>query len=227
VSDLLMIVPSRGRPENVAELIEVWRQTTTGDTRLLIALDNDDPDLDRYAIPAPTGKIEFVVGERLRLGGTLNKLSVERARDHFAVGFMGDDHRPRTEGWDEKLIAELRRLGTGLAYGNDPLQGERLPTAITMTSDIITTLGYMVPPGGVHLYFDDFWLAIGRALDRIVYLPDVIIEHMHPAAGKAEWDERYKEVNASTVYNHDQQVFNEWMASSAPVEVPRLKALLR
>lgn len=225
MSDLLMIVPSRGRPKNVVELLLAWRDTVRGDSQLLVAVDEDDPELANYTNPGWSG-VEFVIGPRLRLGGTLNKLAVERARDHFAVGFMGDDHRPRTEAWDVALTDALRATGTGFAYGNDLLQGENLPTAIAMTSDIVTTLGYMVPPGAVHLYFDNFWLAVGRALGRITYLSDVVIEHMHPVAGKAEWDDRYLEVNADSMYAKDRATFERWMAESAPVEIPRLKALV-
>ena len=54
----------------------------------------------------------------------------------------------------------------------------------------------MVPPGMIHLYFDNFWLDFGRAMGKITYLPDVIIEHMHPAVGKAVLDAGYQEVNA-------------------------------
>jgi hypothetical protein len=44
---------------------------------------------------------------------------------------LGDDHRPRTKGWDRRLIDAIESLGgaPGIAYGDDKLQGAALPTA--------------------------------------------------------------------------------------------------
>ena len=223
-----MIVPSRGRPGNIADLIAAWSETAVGDSELLVAVDDDDPTLGDYldVLAAGPAWADIVVGPRLRLGGTLNQRAVENARHHRAVGFMGDDHRPRTPGWDEQLVDALDGLGpVGIVYGDDLIQGERLPTAVAMTSSIVTTLGYMAPPGMVHMYLDNAWLALGRAVGRIAYLPDVVIQHLHPVAGTAPWDDRYAEVNAPERYAADQAVFERWLAESLPVEAARLKAL--
>jgi hypothetical protein len=45
----------------------------------------------------------------------------------------------------------------------------------------------------------------------LTYLDDVIIEHMHPFAGKAEFDEGYTRVNAREMYAHDKRVFDNYM----------------
>ena len=215
-----MIVPSRGRPQNIAVLLDAWRDTASGSSRLLIAVDDDDPELDHYQkLDIRAGDVELVVGPRMRMGPTLNTLAVARAGQHFAVGFMGDDHRPRTVGWDVRFVEALEELGTGIVYGDDLLQREALPTAVVMTSDIIRALGYMAPPGLIHMYLDNAWLALGKQTGRIRYLPDVVVEHMHPFAGKAPMDAGYAEVNASRVYAHDQSVFAEWLARGLPAAV--------
>jgi hypothetical protein len=233
MSDLVMIVPSRGRPGNVGELLEVCNQTTSGNVKILIALDDDDRKVAQYAHELPLHtrasarlEVEVVTAPRLRLGGTLNKLAVERAKDHFAVGFMGDDHRPRTPEWDARLVDALHDLGTGLVYGNDLYQRGNLPTAVAMTSDIVTALGYMVPSGLTHLYVDDAWKALGHRADCLRYLPDVVIEHMHPMAGKAAWDDRYAEVNASSMYDADRIAFEHWQASRMAHDVAAVRALV-
>jgi hypothetical protein len=225
-ADLLVVVPSRGRPANIAELLEAWRATNAS-ADLLVAADEDDPQLPTYRALDWGCRALLTTGPRLRLGPTLNAIALEQARRYFAVGFLGDDHRPRTQDWDKRFVGALRELRTGLAYGDDLLQGENLPTAVAMTSDIIRTLGYMVPPGMVHMYIDNAWLALGRELGRITYLPDVVIEHLHPVAGKAAWDDGYAEVNSPQMYARDRQVFDQWLEESLPVEIPRLRKLLR
>jgi hypothetical protein len=64
-----------------------------------------------------------------------------------------------------------------------------------------------------HLYLDNFWKALGEDLGNLAYLPQVIIEHLHPVAGKAEWDEGYRAVNAQEVYSFDRLMFDNYIKS--------------
>jgi hypothetical protein len=235
-AELLMIVPSRGRPQNVAALLEAWAETTTGSTDLWIALDEDDPELAEYkgAALLPTSwpgwslkPPRWITQERLRLGGTLNTIAVPAAANYRAVGFLGDDHRPRTMGWDRRMVEALDELGTGLVYGDDLFQRQNLPTAIAMTSDIVRALGYMVPGGLVHLYVDNAWAALGNGIGRLRYLPDVVIEHLHPSAGKAEMDDSYRETNSDAQFDADRHRFEDWKRFGLDADVARLQELIR
>lgn len=223
---LSVIVPSRGRPQNCQRLAEAFDATCTlDDTTLLIAVDPDDPTLDDYLTGGyGTHGSLTILPERMRLGPTLNYLAAGIAVINTAVGFMGDDHLPRTHGWDAQVTGELDRLGMGLVYGDDLLQGELLPTAVFMTSSIIRTVGWMCPPGLTHLFLDDAWLTLGRALNAITYLPDMVIEHCHPVAGKAEDDAGYAECNAPDVWAHDEAVFARWRDEQLAVDVDKLTA---
>jgi len=231
VKGMLFIVPSRNRPHNVRDLIEEWCEVTY-DADLLIAVDNDDPMLDRYKeveqefADDALGILPFYYGPRKRLGPTLNYLAVEYSEYYWAIGFMGDDHRPRTAGWDVAYKNTLVDLGSGFVYGNDLLQGENIPTQIAITSDIIGAMGYMVPPKCTHLYFDNMWKILGKELGRIKYLPDVIVEHMHPIAGKADVDDGYVEVNSPQMYAHDLEEFNKWVTDDMPDVMVKLRKMM-
>jgi hypothetical protein len=228
---LTVIVPTRGRPQNIAELWAAFEETCDGDTRLVACVDLDDPELPAYQKLAdrlfdePFFRLE--TGPRLRLGGTLNVAGPKWAARGEAVAFMGDDHRPRTRGWDTAYMQELGRLGTGLVYGNDLIQGQALPTQVAMTSDIVLATGHMVPPGIVHLWIDNAWLALGQALGAITYLPDVIVEHQHPIAGKAAWDAGYAECNTDALMDADRAVFEQWQAETLPDWVRQIKEYRR
>lgn len=215
--DLTMIVPSRGRPDNVQAVIEAFAKTRSrGGTLLVIGVDTDDPKLDEYEKVeelAPNQFVKFEYGPRLRLGGTLNKLAVKYAKTCDLIGFMGDDHRPRTHGWDSSFAGRAYGEGTAVMYGNDLIQGKNLPTAVVMTSDIVNTIGYMVPPTMTHLFLDNFWLTLGQKLGRLYYLDDVVIEHVHPIAGKVEWDDGYREVNSGEQWNADERAWQDYQAS--------------
>lgn len=224
MADLLMIVPTRGRPRAAFELARAWQATASPDDAagLLFLVDDDDPELPGYGALGQLGPSVYV-GPRLRMGPTLHKASLEHASRYPMIGFMGDDHRPRTRNWDAAYIAALREMGTGIVYGDDLFQGERIPTQVAMTSDIVQAMGGMVPGGLVHLYIDDLWKRVGERLGCLRYMPDVVVEHLHPAAGKGQWDARYAEVNAPDVYAADEARLEAWLASG---ELDRVAGVL-
>lgn len=228
MTDLIVIVPSRGRPDAAAALIETFQQTCTADTSLLFAVDDNDPTLESYQAVADRDWVDVVVvgGVPRNMVHALN-VAAEGAVEGapFAVGFMGDDHRPRTRGWDATYLEALRALGTGIVFGDDLLQGGRLPTQCAMTADIVRDLGYMSPPSLVHMYVDNFWLSLGRQAECIKYLPDVVIEHVHPAAGKVGWDPGHMRVNAPSVYAADERAFSEYCRTGLADDVKKVRAL--
>lgn len=228
--DLLVIIPTRGRPQAVPAILEAW-QTTGATADLLFAVDDDDPELDAYEeqgkAAVEAGMHPFWhIGKRLRLCGTLNQVAVKMAPRYQFLAFLGDDHRPGTAGWDERFRICLSG-GPGIVYGNDLLMGETMPTAVAMTSDIVTTLGYMAPPALVHLCLDLVWLDWGNGMGRITYLPDVIIEHLHPAAGKASLDQGYEECNSPEQVSVDAQAYYAYRDDGGlDTDLGKLRALI-
>jgi len=217
---LTVLVPSRGRPHNIQQLLESWESTITGDTHLIVIVDDDDPTLEEY-LKLP---VEVRVGPRLRIGGTLNVVAPEVATTSRNIGFMGDDHRPRTKGWDEAFINELDKLKVGVVYGNDLAHGVNLATSVTMTSNIVNTLGYMCVPGSIHLFLDNFWMELGRGTN-ITYFDDVVIEHVHPHFQKALLDNTYVEANSPEVWGADEITFNNYVATQLQDDLQKLRTL--
>ena len=210
-----IIVPSRNRPHNIAELQKSLIDTDTK-SKLFVVVDEDDETLEQYE-KLKNHFTSVLVFERGRKGmaDPLNagaRLLLTANLYRYFI-FVGDDHRPRTQHWDEVWRTNLDKLGTGLVYGNDLLQGANLPTAVGMTANIVQELNGMIPDGFAHLYLDNFWLRLGQDLNAIRYLPETIIEHLHPLAGKGEWDSGYQEVNSTQINNADSQMFHQYIAS--------------
>lgn len=224
---LTYLVPTRGRPANARRLAESFAMTTGSDTRLIFLVDDDDPEISGYldlANATDTDDLKFgmLVNPRLRLGGTLNAWAPAYAEEFDAIGFMGDDHVPRTIGWADELGSDVERT-RGIAYGNDLIQGANLPTAVLMHSSLIRALGFMVPPGLVHMYLDNFWRDLGNELGRLTYRPDVIIEHVHPITGAVAWDNGYTDVN--TFMGEDGERYHAWMNAGGMAEaVAKIRA---
>lgn len=222
MSDLAILVPSRNRPHNIIDLKKSFSETCTGNTDLIVLVDDDDKDLESYK---SIDGIHLIVGPRLRIGGTLNKFAPEIASNYRNIGFLGDDHRPRTYGWDSTFIEELERLKVGIVFGNDLYHKGNLATSVTMTSNIVTTLGYMCVPGSIHLFIDNFWMAIGKGTN-ITYFDDVVIEHMHPVYGKADADDVYTQANSKEVWDADNATYDAYIENSLASDLEKLRALM-
>lgn len=220
----LLIVPSRGRVDNCLRLLDAWDKTATR-SDLVFAIDDDEVELYQPLAERIVQEFDYVEVQsapRMGMAGTLNFWAEKYADYYDYIAFMGDDHLPITVGWD-KTLCEAIGDKAGVAYANDLLQGENLPTSVVLSSSIVKTLGWMSPPTLKHLFMDNFWKAIGERLGNITYFPDVIIEHLHYTNGKAVHDERYQAVNTAEMHNHDQEAFTEYLARIDD-DVARIKA---
>jgi hypothetical protein len=206
---ILIIVPSRSgnstRYPNVDRFIENWKINTEGFSDLCIALDDDDD----HQYPRREGVL-YEVNPRIKVGPTLNQISLKYKDQYKAIAFFGDDHIIKTK-WESEFLDYFEEKGLGIAYGNDLLQGIKLPTAVCLTSNIIDSLGYMVPTNLIHMYVDNFWLDIGTNSNIIKYFDNVIFEHIHPDNGKAYRDFQYIEAASSAPY--DQQQYYLYLSS--------------
>lgn len=224
--DLTVYVPTRGRPERALRLQEQFYDTRVLNSRIMFILSEGDEKIEEY-----TDLLYYkrVKPERRGFTAPLNLGYLKDRREvySYALGFMGDDHFPRTVGWDERVVTELKAMGSGFVYGNDKFQEEQIPTQIFMTSDIPLELGFMTLPRLKHLYADNFWLDLGKGLGRIKYLPDVIIEHMHPGAGKAAHDEGYQFSGSFDLDQEDKKVYQKYLKQDLADDIARVDAAIR
>lgn len=214
--DLLVVVPSRGRPGNAGRLAAAMAETCRARTSLLFGLDDDDPS--EY----PEG-LHYEVRHGLRfVTAWINNLAVPRAGWYGAVGHIGDDNVPLTDGWDVQV---LRALGDSpFAFANDlyPREPGSLPSHVFMRSEVVTALGYMAPPQVRHIA-DLAWREWGNACG-ITFLPGVIIEHRHWSNGKAPMDPVYQAVNA--IDAADNEAFRAYCADGLAADIEKIKSVL-
>lgn len=215
---LTVLVPTRSRPEAALQVVNAVVDTRQiHDTNVVLAVDSDDPMLDLYRQVAGTrpdvARVEEVAGGWMV--AALNEAAMRVVSDPTvtAVGFLGDDHRPRTPGWDASYLSALTELGAGIVYGNDLLQYEFVPTQCAMSASIIRALGWMAHPSLKHMYVDTLWRDMANVAGRRRYLPDVIVEHLHYINGKSVEDDGYKRVNAAEVFSADERAFTALHAS--------------
>jgi hypothetical protein len=189
--DILILLPSRSngnkREDNVERFIESWKNTTENISDLCILLDDDDEF--RYKRHP---EVLYSINPNVRFVPKLNKAALAFKDQYKYIANFSDDFIIKHK-WESRFIEFFNNNGgVGIAYGNDLLQQENLPTAVCLTSNIISTLGYMIPPQLQHMYADNFWKDLGLATQILKYFPDIIFEHVHPDAGKTQRDDQYK-----------------------------------
>lgn len=229
---MLIIVPTRSRPENVAKVVRAWEETDAFEhASLLFAFDRDDPKAGEYqqALAEVDGPWRGVHGLSLPewqpLVPKLNGVAVAevtgewRHFDYFAIGFAGDDHLPRTPGWAARYLEKLIEMGTGVVSCPDGYRPDKLPTQWAMTADIVRALGRMVPAPVEHLYCDNAVQDLAEAAGCYAYLDDVLIEHMHPLAGKTKFDDQYRHVNRPDQFRQDSEAYEEWKRPGAELQL--------
>lgn len=235
--DLAILVPTRGRPENIRKVISAWDFTNGWDhADLILIVDADDPELAGYRAleeelaqgPDPSAPILLQLYQVPRWMPMVHKLDLaarELADRYWALGFAGDDHLPQTIGWAKRYVDVLQELGTGMVYGDDGYQGAKLSTEWAMTSDVIRALGRMVPARVEHMYCDNAVLGLFTAAGAVRHLPEIRIEHMHPVAGKARTDAQYERVNSRDQMSRDRAAYQTWQATERAAHVQVVRAL--
>lgn len=218
-SELLMLVPSRGRPASVRRLHENF-YSTVWHADMAVLVDDDDLCLAEYQQDSMELHYVLHVGARIRQGPTLNHYSEyyaglqhstqwvgqppEWEYFHSYIGWMGDDTELLTQDWDVALVQAIKDAGgTGVAYGDDgKYSGSKPEALVVLSADIIRTLGYMCPLELTHFYLDNAWQTWGESMDRLCYVPEVKHNHLHYSYGKSAKDQTY---NESIAYQYDDE----------------------
>lgn len=223
---VVVLCPTRGRPTAALEVLDTFFDTKADEfTEIQFVVDSDDPELPEYqrltagrvmVAPVPSNMVKALNWAALEILAGPDCPEI--------LGFIGDDHRFRSDGWDTIVNAALAE--PGIAYGDDLYQRQNLPTQVFISAKIVHALGWMALPVCRHLYVDDAWARLGAAIDNLIYMPEVVIEHMHPLAGKGEWDEGYRRVNDQSMYNADWIVFEAWVQNDLLADAERVKAAL-
>ena len=187
-----VLCPTRGRPGSVFRLADSMAQTAAGETELVLYADDDAPDSVSPAV-ASRPWVTVVTGSRIVMSDMWNRCLDKASAD--IVMQCADDIVFRTPGWDDQVCAAFAEYPDRIAlvYGNDLIHGKALATHSFAHRRWTDATGYFTPPW-FSCDFSDAWLYdVAKAIGRLHYLPDVITEHLHPVAGKSEWDLSHQE----------------------------------
>jgi hypothetical protein len=201
-----LLVPTRGRPENVERLIKSLQETSAVMPEVVLYVDLDDEKMIDWQRPAGVD-VKFVTGPRITLSECWNKC-LEVATGDILM-HAGDDIVFKTKGWDDMVRRAFAAYSDRILFvhGDDGYWGNRFGTHGFIHRKWVETVGYFVPPY-FSSDFNDTWLnEVANAIGRRLYLP-FVTEHMHFLFGKGEKDqthidrlERHKKDEVEKLYN--------------------------
>jgi len=199
-----LLLPSRGRPDNIARLHSSLVATSSGPWELVIRLDDDDPTRDAYPTHA---NIIYSVGPRVVLSQYWNECHALAQGPIFC--HAGDDIVFHTPNWDRLVAATFPADGIAFVHGDDgSVNGRLLGTHGFLHQRWVDTVGTFCPPYFSSDYNDLWFNEVANALGRRIFVP-IITEHMHPAFGKAEWDDTHRERIARHQADNVEQIWQD------------------
>lgn len=218
---LLVLCPSRGRPERIIGMIESFERTTNHDmTRIQVLLDKDDQTVPQYFKILPDF-VRVKVYDR-KYDHTLTTEILNRAfKEDDNFGFYSvtnDDMEYLTEGWDEKLCVK-GKVSTGIEdnivkkYGEDFIAGVHVkgfPQVSVIDGDIVRALGWVQYPKLKHSAGDNVWYWIARRMGILHIDESVHYRHRSAYFNDGEEDETFKKTSAYTNMD-DYYIYKDWL----------------
>jgi hypothetical protein len=219
-TDLLVVVPTRGRPELMQRFLGAWSGTVQGDTDLLVVTDEDEADAySGLELPDRAG---WTLLPRMNLGPKLNAVCLPEAGRYRAVGFLADDCVPQTPGWDLLLMQALAT--PGIAYPEDRRRAD-IPEHPFISSQIITALGWFFEPSLKHYCADCVLGDLGRGAGCLRYVPEAVVAHLHYQVQgvTAERDRTYAEAENNGTGDH--AAYREWRSHRMAADIAKVRAV--
>ena len=186
-----------GRPQHVEPLAASLSAATDRGRLLFMCSEGDDVvgECEAYG--------DVLVLPRRRVGDYAHKVNVGVLNSREPLIFMGASDIRFRPGWLE--ACEARLSGDVQAVGTNDLANQRTSRGHS-THSLLTReyarLGLIdgnpgvLCEGYVHEYTDDEFVGTARKRGVYAHARDAHVEHLHPQAGKGEWDDSYRAQSA-------------------------------
>lgn len=219
-----LLVPSRGRSADFVNMMVSAFSTKRGEVEIVARFDDDD-DENQFLLDVGLWPLRMIVGPRSTLSSLWNECAVEANGEILMQ--CADDIRFRTPGWDLMVRDAFDSCPDRIAYvyGRDGIADERMATHGFMHRRWYEALGYFTWPEFSSDYGDLWNHTIAERLGRLHYIPELYTEHLHPSAGKGEWDQTHQERMARDAVDKNE---DRWQAAQPDLEqaVWKLSAVL-
>ncbi len=188
-----VLCPTRNRPNSVRRLVASALATAAKMPEFVFYTDDDAPGSVPQDVRDLPGVI-VVTGERIVMSDMWNRCAEKATGDILMLA--ADDIAFRTRGWDDQVRDAFTALpdGIGFVHGADGtgIHPEGFGTHGFVTRAWTDAAGHFTPPYFSCDYADTWLNDLADRVGRNIAIP-ILTEHLHPAAGKAAWDESHAE----------------------------------
>jgi glycosyltransferase involved in cell wall biosynthesis len=195
--NISICAPTRQRPDHIERLIQSAVDTASTPNLLEFCFYCDDDDAltqeKLTVLSREYHNIKFISGPRTIFSDTWNHCYQLSTADVIMMG--SDDIVFRTKNWDQAVLDEFDQCPDKIlfVYGDDLKQGIHLGTHGFLHRKWIQVCGYFSPPYFSADYCDTWINDVANQLGRKLFLPDVVIEHMHVSMKKAAMDDNARD----------------------------------
>lgn len=216
----MWMLPTRGRPAWCQRLLDACRDTDMTEPGVMWV--DDLYDTYRDIKPPFYNWKKYCSTEHLETARIFNNLFKLHPKAPY-YGFLEDDVVPLQKGWDVEIAREAGKWG--VVYCHDGV-GQANLRITAIGGEFVRALGYICPPGFVHLYTDNVLTDLANALQVSVFRKDIIMEHKHFSRG-APLDDTYRRIYQGKPYaDTDKAAYEEWREKNYPETVERMKSAM-
>ena len=214
-----LLVPSRGRPARLLEMLFSARNTAANPDNLHAIIFLDEDDKYNYDYLSVLKNTTVIIGKQDILSKCWNECF--KIGNGVIVMHCADDIIFESKNWDETVEKYFKYQPISLLYGIDGHQDKNCPTHSFTLRKAGEITGCYLPP-----YFtadwNDVWLQeVYTKLDRIHYDPSIIIRHLHVNVDAKYDDTTYqlaaqRRQAASLVFAEKKHEIDEWVEKLKP-----------
>lgn len=191
LSEGIFILPQRGRPSGFERLIKSV-QKNDPEARVVVVLDEDDPDLEAALRLIPLGWTRYVMGDGKYTISTAQKINyaVSLYPNEKFYGLLANDIEVTSFGGLNLLAQGCPMFG--LSYGHDSIHGKQMATHPCVSGELVRALGWWAYPKAKHTCIDLYIGNLAHDAGGANFLPEVHFYHHHHSQLRSEYDAVYR-----------------------------------
>lgn len=217
----MWLLASRGRPASIQRFIDAWYKTHAS-TPVYLRLDLCDPTIEEYKKLKYPKEFIVVIDSRARLGAAMTEILRVYPNEPW-YGLLADDLNPISEFWDTQLI---EAAGSNyISQANDLSPKPKNYCHPCIGGNLVRKAGFFGFPLTTHYCLEVVWKDLVKRDSRFGrYLPNVVVENLHPDFNKSTFDVTYQEANDVKAADHS--IWDTWKNSESENFYIKVKTIL-
>jgi len=202
VKNFSLILPTRNRLDLVQRLFSSILETSANLDLLEIILCIDEDDPESHKISHTLLTIKKIIAPQGSMGSIIRDCYGKSTARYIVL--INDDVIIRTKNWDIKVLEAFSRFSDDLAfvYCNDLYYGKRLSSFPILSRTACDLMDNICPAKYKSHCIDSHIFDIFKRLsqlghERLIYLSNVIFEHMHYGVTLSSYEGSFFDVNCT------------------------------